>query len=136
MRDVINRFKARSRIPIVSAIAILSFVFCALRVDTAELNLITYSHAESYFIIAQAGSIQEVVYADTFRETGDREAILKRTGSVKKSQNGTLIELVALSSLITHICSYAYLRLCAYKAIDCRYLYIVSFIHDSDGMKS
>ena len=135
MQEIINTIKKKNSLLIISTIAILSVLFCALKIDVNSIDLIPYSHAENSFISIPDYATQNVVFSEIVRRTDSNEVILKSSGSMRKFADGNKLELLALSAPATLECAYACFRLCAYRPILCSYHFIISFIHNSDGMK-
>ena len=135
MQEIINTIKKKNSLLIISTIAILSVLFCTLKIDVNSIDLIPYSHAENSFISIPDYTTQKVVFSEIVKRTDSNEVILKSTGSTRKFADGNKLELLALSAPATLVCAYAFFRLCAYRPVLCSYHFIISFIHNSDGMK-
>ena len=64
MQEIINTIKKKNSLLIISTIAILSVLFCTLKIDVNSIDLIPYSHAENSFISIPDYTTQKVVFSE------------------------------------------------------------------------
>lgn len=121
---------------IIFILVILTALFLgAMNVDAEGVNYTPISSASESTITAQKGIICEIASDECLRTVMLKEVISRNTNPGKNSYSGNNLEYVSVEPAFALVCLCVFFLLLSFWTVSYSQFFIISYIHDLDGMK-